>query len=81
MGSIKLINELRFGGVGATRDEGDGKKSAKILKLLQKKTELYIKGERMTEMKLMQLITGSTNQSSVQITYREFCIYVLAICI
>lgn len=37
MGSIKLINELRFGGVGATRDEGDGEKSAKILKLLQKK--------------------------------------------
>lgn len=36
MGSIKLINELRFGGVGATRDEGDGEKSAKILKLLQK---------------------------------------------
>lgn len=30
---------------------------------MTEKTELYIKGERMTEMKLMQLITGSTNQS------------------
>lgn len=44
-------------------------------KLLREKTELYIKGERMTEMMLMQLITVSTNQSQSS-NYMQKILYV-----